>query len=81
MAQEQPRKGGTLVYALGGDPPHLNIAITTDLNAQQVATQMFSQLLRVDKDANVTGDLAESWTMSPDGLTYTFKIREQREMA
>jgi peptide/nickel transport system substrate-binding protein len=75
FAQEQPRKGGTLVYALGGDPAHLNIAITTDLNAQQVATQMFSQLLRVDKDANVTGDLAESWSMSPDGLTYTFKIR------
>ena len=40
VAQEQPRKGGTLVYALGGDPPHLNIAITSDLNAQQVATQI-----------------------------------------
>lgn len=75
VAQEQPRRGGTLVYALGGDPPHLNIAITSDLNAQQVATQIFSQVLRVDKDANVTGDLAESWTMSPDGLAYTFKIR------
>ena len=24
----------------------------------------------------MTGDLAESWTMSPDGLTYTFKIRQ-----
>ena len=57
-AQEPPRKGGTLVYALGGDPAHLNIAITSDLNAQQVATQIFSQLLRVDKDTNVTGDLA-----------------------
>lgn len=75
-AQEQPRKGGTLVYALGGDPAHLNVAITTDLNAQQVATHIFSQVLRVDKDAKVTGDLAESWTMAPDGLTYTFKIRD-----
>ena len=28
-AQEQPKKGETLVYALGGDPAHLNIAITS----------------------------------------------------
>jgi peptide/nickel transport system substrate-binding protein len=75
-AQEMPKTGGTLIYALGGDPAHLNIAITTDLNAQQTATQLFSQLVRTDTKGNVSGDLAESWDMSPDGLTYTFKIRK-----
>jgi peptide/nickel transport system substrate-binding protein len=74
-AQTTPKRGGTLVYALPADPPHLNAALTNDINAQQTATQIFSQLIRVDKDGNVTGDLAESWSMSPDGLAYTFKIR------
>ena len=58
-AQETPRKGGTLIYALTNEPPHLNIAITTDLNAQQSATNIFSQLIRVEKDGTLTGDLAE----------------------
>ena len=80
-AQEQPRRGGTLVYALGSDPAHLNFAITTDLNAQQAATHMFSQLFRVTKDGKFTGDLAESWDMAADGMTYTFKIRQNVEVA
>jgi peptide/nickel transport system substrate-binding protein len=75
-AQDAPKRGGTVVYALTADPPHLNAALTNDLNAQQTATQIFSQLIRVDKDAKVTGDLAESWSMAPDGMTYTFKIRK-----
>ena len=53
-AQEAPKRGGTLVYALTNEPPHLNIAITTDLNAQQTATNIFSQLIRVDVDGRVS---------------------------
>jgi peptide/nickel transport system substrate-binding protein len=74
-AQETPKRGGTLVYALTNEPPHLNIAITSDLNAQQSATNLFSQLVRVEVDGKVNGDLAESWDMAPNGLTYTFRIR------
>ena len=33
-------------------------------------------LLRVDPDSNYVGDLATSWTVSGDGLTYTFVLRE-----
>ena len=75
-AQETPRKGGTLIYALGSDPPHLNSGITNDLNAQQTATQIYSQIIRTDTNGNATGDLAESWETAPDGMTYTFKIRQ-----
>ncbi len=74
-AQETPRKGGTLIYALTNEPPHLNIAITTDLNAQQSATNIFSQLIRVEMNGTMTGDLAESWEAAPDGMSYTFRIR------
>jgi peptide/nickel transport system substrate-binding protein len=76
FTQETPKRGGTVVYALTADPVHLNAALTNDLNAQQTSTQIFSQLLTVDKNGKVHGDLAESWSMAPDGMTYTFKIRK-----
>src|SRR5262249_4609841 len=41
----------------------------------QVAKAIFVGLLQLDKDSKVAADGAESWTVSPDGLTYTFKIR------
>lgn len=37
---------------------------------------VFSRLLRVDSNIEpVYGDLAQSWTVSPDGLTYTFTLK------
>lgn len=76
LAQDKPKSGGTVVYALTADPSNLNLALANDLNAQQTATQMFSQLITVDTNGNIHGDLAESWSMAPDGMTYTFKIRK-----
>ena len=37
---------------------------------------LFSRLLRLDANLNpVYGDLAQSWTASPDGMTYTFTLK------
>ncbi|MDR2376283.1 MAG: ABC transporter substrate-binding protein [Treponema sp.] len=37
---------------------------------------LFSRLLKVDSNIEpVYGDLAQSWTVSPDGLTYTFTLK------
>ena len=37
---------------------------------------LFSRLLRLDADLNpVYGDLAQSWTVAPDGMTYTFTLK------
>ena len=32
--------------------------------------------MKYDGDLNLVGDLAESWEVSPDGLTITFKLRK-----
>jgi peptide/nickel transport system substrate-binding protein len=37
---------------------------------------MYDSLLRFDEQGNVVGNVAESYTLSPDGLTWTFKIRK-----
>jgi len=44
-------------------------------NAQVTWQNVYQGLVRVDRDGKVQPQLAESWTISPDGLTYTFKLR------
>jgi peptide/nickel transport system substrate-binding protein len=43
--------------------------------------QYYSGLLRFTKDMQIEGDLAESWDVSDDGLTYTFHLRPDLKFA
>ncbi len=44
-------------------------------NAQVTWQNVYQGLVRLDRDGKVQPQLAESWTIAPDGLTYTFKLR------
>jgi peptide/nickel transport system substrate-binding protein len=72
-----PKSGGTLVYAVTGEPPSMDCHAITTYAAVHVLAPHYSLLLKVDQDSypNLKPDLAESWSMSADGTTYTFKIR------
>ena len=76
-AQEQPKRGGTLSFAVNADPPSYDCINTTTFVAVQTLNPHYSQLLKFDPDnyPNIKGDLADSWAVAPDGLTYTFKIK------
>ncbi len=52
--------------------PHL----TTNQSTRDVARQIFEQLLTLDENYEVVPMLAESYDVSTDGLTYTFKLRQ-----
>jgi peptide/nickel transport system substrate-binding protein len=75
---EQPARGGTLIYAVQGDTS------TYDCHAAQSFTEIhflaphFSLLLRFDPRnyPEILPDVAESWTVSEDGTTFTFKLRD-----
>lgn len=41
--------------------------------------RIFSGLVAFDPQLNLTPDLAESWDVSPDGMTYTFHLRQNAE--
>jgi peptide/nickel transport system substrate-binding protein len=55
-----------------GLDPHL---ITAFPSFMVVNGNIYEGLTAIDKDLKVTPGLAESWTVSPDGKTYTFKLR------
>lgn len=69
--------GGTLIVGRGGDSAALDPAIVTDGESLKIAHQVFNTLLDYKEGTTeVTPSLAESWTISDDALTYTFKLRE-----
>src|SRR5438132_9588196 len=77
LAQEQPRSGGELIMAVPSEPPSYDGHREETFGLIHPIAPFYSLLLRVDPvDSNkIVGDLAESWTVSDDGLMYTFKIR------
>src|SRR5262249_41380995 len=76
-AQETPRRGGVLLAAIGADAPSLDAHQEQPFATLQPVAPLYSTLLQIDpyNYPNVIGDLATEWKISPDGLTYTFKIR------
>src|SRR2546421_9516303 len=76
---QQPGAGGELVYVVGSESPSYDAHREETFGLIHPAAPHYSTLLRVDPTdttgTRIIGDLAESWTTSKDGLTYTFKIR------
>jgi oligopeptide transport system substrate-binding protein len=73
---ETPKKGGIYRRPLEFNPKTLDPALSTDTYAVTVTQQLFDGLVQFDKDLNVIPAIAKSWKISPDGLTYTFYLRE-----
>ena len=73
-----PKRGGSVIVGYeSGDPASFDCHATTGLNILTFVAPHYSLLLRYDVNAypKVEGDLAESWNVSPDGLSYSFKLR------
>lgn len=75
-AQEEPKYGGTLIVRHSADPIILNPSLAGSAASNNIIGQMFSQLVKYDENNEWEVDLAESWDVSDDGLTYTFKLRK-----
>jgi peptide/nickel transport system substrate-binding protein len=68
--------GKTICIALGAEPDDLNPIINTGHADYYDVIKVYSGLLKSDDDLQMEPDLAESWTVSPDGKTYTFNLRK-----
>lgn len=66
--------GDSMVIGITSDPGTLNGTISSNFVEKIIASNVFSMLIRLDRSFKPVPDLAESWTISDDGLTYTFKL-------
>ena len=71
-----PAYGDLMVEGSIGDASNLLPLLSADSTSHQIAGLVFNGLVKYDKDVQIVGDLAESWTVSPDGLVITFHLRK-----
>ena len=72
-AQQQ---GGTLVMIVQPEPPSLASYLSTSGPIGMVTSKIYDGLLEYDTELQPQPSLAESWEVSPDGKSITFKLRQ-----
>lgn len=76
LTNEPGQPGGRLTLLTPGPPRTFNPLLATDTASDQAVRLLFASLLTLDAPTQEAGPgLAESWSVEPDGRTWTFKLR------
>ncbi len=77
-AAQEPKRGGTLNFAITGEPTNYDCHGSQTFGLIHPVTPLYSYVVKFDSSQGnkIIGDLAKSWTVSPDGLVYTFALHE-----
>ncbi len=68
--------GGTLRISAASEPGTLDFQVSSSTPAKWLGRLIYDNLVYLDEKGNITPWLAKSWTISPDGKTYTFHLRD-----
>jgi peptide/nickel transport system substrate-binding protein len=68
--------GQNITIGWGQDPDNVDPAISGAQTVRSLAINVFQTLIWETPSGQLTPDLATSWTVSPDGKTYTFTLRK-----
>ncbi len=73
---QQPKPGGILNFIVSAEPPSFDAHRETTFAVIHPIRPHYNLLVKFDPQnyPKVVADLADSWTISPDGLKYTFKL-------
>jgi peptide/nickel transport system substrate-binding protein len=72
----KPAYGDMMITASIGEASNLIPILASDGASHDIAGYIYNGLVKLDKDLNIVGDLAESWEISKDNLTITFHLRK-----
>ena len=72
---QTPKRGGTLRVSYGNEIAHLDFHTAPGYEMMWVAMNVGCGLVNITPDGKFVGDAADSWQVSADNLTYTFKLR------
>jgi peptide/nickel transport system substrate-binding protein len=76
LSSPTPISGGILREGLVGTPRFVNPTLAITRIDQDVSALIYSGVMRIGQDGTLTPDIAESVTVSDDGLTYNIIIRK-----
>lgn len=69
------QSGGTMIDATIGEPSGLIYMVAGESAAGAISSNIFNKLLKYDKNLDLESELAESWRISSDQKTITFKLK------
>lgn len=67
---------GGVLNLYGADPTTLDPATSAEATSIEYILQIYSGLVTLDKNLTPVADIARTWDVSPDGKTYTFRLRD-----
>lgn len=71
-----PEYKDTIIFSANKDASSLDVQFANDAISWCVTKMLFSNLVKFDENDEIVGDLADSWELSEDKLTWTFKLKE-----
>ena len=71
-----PDRGGTYIEGLAGSPSSINPLFWQNETERDLVSLIFTGLTRGNERGEIVPDLAQSWEISEDNLTYTFHLRQ-----
>ena len=74
--EPEVKKPHTITVGYLADAKRLLPLLASDSASGEISGLIYNGLTKYDKNIQVTGDLAESWDISPDGLQITFNLRK-----
>ena len=72
----KPIHGDTFIEASIGEPNNLLPVLASDSASSDINGKVYNGLIRYDKNLQLEGELAESWEISEDKLSFTFHLRK-----
>jgi len=75
IKDDKPAFGDAIIEGTTGEASTLIPILASDASSHDVADQIYNGLVKYDKNFNIVGDLAESFTVSPDGREIIFHLR------
>jgi len=70
------RLKGYVYYRLKASPSTLDPALIADVSSATIAAKLYNGLVRLKADLGIAPDIARNWSISEDGLRYTFLLRK-----
>jgi oligopeptide transport system substrate-binding protein len=71
-----PPSAERVLNLYGTDPYTLDPAVSSEMSSHEYIMQLFSGLVRLGDNLTPVPDIAQSWQISQDGMTYTFYLRK-----
>jgi len=76
VSAQAVRRGGTLRIGVDGDPPSMDPHRSAAFVDRQIYQSLYDKLVDTDEHLRIVPMLATSWSISADGKTATFKLRQ-----